>query len=445
MVTSERSLPHAVGIDIGTARTKIAVGRAVGPDPPRVHVLPTVCATGRNGGRSGEAAYALADEPGVQFHDGRAICASGDALFARFLGGLVAGPGSVMGADPGATSLVVAVPDAWVGAVADELRLRLIEHLGFGDVRMVSETLCVAARAADLDGGPQRVRLICDVGVRSVTAAVCVFDGAAVRLLDVESVRLPPHATLDAVLLDRYPAQARARLAHALHEERLRHNHRAQLVLERVGRDPAYAQTPVYFLPNGRTVSGEALADALDAVQTSAADVIDRLWSRTGLSGSDVIVTGGTVFPVVDRVRKAARAEGTVTLDPTGAACGAQWIAAGRVTAADGYPHVLGFAVRLIRHGMLESATVEIAGAVPAPVPLVVIVEPGEELAVRWKPNGRGDWEVVRPAPPVRVPAGTYRVETQTRRSGAASLLLHGQGSARTVTLELPAAPDGGR
>jgi hypothetical protein len=194
-------------------------------------------------------------------------------------------------------------------------------------------------------------------------------------------------------------------------------------------------------------VNADVLAEALAGVEGSAADVVDRLRSRTLVpSGGDVVITGGSVFPpVVDRVRRAARAEGTLTLDPTGAACGAQRIAAGRVSAVDGYPHVLGLAVRRVRHGLLESATLELAGTAAAAGPVALVVEPEEELAVRWKPNGRGDWEVVRPTAPIHVPAGTYRVEARTHRSGAATLVLHGERGARTITVALPAGPDPAR
>ncbi|MBM7771993.1 hypothetical protein JOD54_002197 [Actinokineospora baliensis] len=160
---------NAVGIDIGTARTKIAAAGSVHEcaSPP----LPSGSPTG------------IAEHVSTR---------SAARRLARFLGEVFTG---LVPVDPGGASVVFAVPDRWAvfdehAVVAPEASQTgqafarvLTTEVGFADARLVPGLQCVAA-AQCRPGRPAGALLALDVGASAVDAAVYIVDGVTTRLVD---------------------------------------------------------------------------------------------------------------------------------------------------------------------------------------------------------------------------------------------------------------------
>ncbi|GAA2971269.1 hypothetical protein [Actinokineospora diospyrosa] len=160
---------QAVGIDLGTARTKIAAAGSVHEcaSPP----LSSGSATG------------IAEHVSSR---------SAARRLTRFLGDLFTG---LVPVRPDRASVVFAVPDRWAVFGEDaviapeesqtgrEFTRLLTAEVGFADARLVPGLQCVAA-AQCRPGRPAGALLALDVGASAVDAAVYIVDGMTARLVD---------------------------------------------------------------------------------------------------------------------------------------------------------------------------------------------------------------------------------------------------------------------
>ncbi|MGI5506207.1 hypothetical protein [Lentzea sp. CA-135723] len=380
-----------IGIDIGSARTKVACGDRVWHGP------------------SGADVAALLRE--VVLRD--------------------------CGVRPDGVTAVVAVPDGWTTPGADGTWTEVVEHTsqgvaltrllveraGFGSVRLVPASQCVVAAHGEASG----CVLVCDVGASAVTAAVYACEATTSRLLDSETAASEVRESLR-----RAAGIDQAGLA-AFDEHRCVAAERAVAVLERARTHERYLGTPVY-LPG---VTAEVVLAALRPLATLAAAVVARVLERVGDPVAHVLLTGGNVLgPVEDAVREAVPAPVRV-LAPDQAARGAWRIAAGRATALDGYPHELGIGVRRIVGGLLESTTVPVGGR--APVTVEVESDHSGLVPVRVRIDRQGPWREAGQTEPVRVPRGTYHVTALGRRGGLGAVLLRPAGAGADIVLPLGA------
>ncbi|MCP2300515.1 hypothetical protein [Actinokineospora globicatena] len=161
---------RAVGIDMGTARTKIATAGSVHEcaSPP----------------------LSAGSATGIAEHVATRTAAR---QLAEFLSALFTDLVPVV---PEKASVVLAVPDRWAVFSADKvippassrtgrvLSRVLIDSVGFASARLVPGLQCVAA-AQSRPGRQAGSLLVLDVGASTVDAAVYVLDGPTTRLIDV--------------------------------------------------------------------------------------------------------------------------------------------------------------------------------------------------------------------------------------------------------------------
>ncbi|WP_394617039.1 hypothetical protein JNUCC0626_46765 [Lentzea sp. JNUCC 0626] len=354
------------------------------------------------------------------------------------------------GVAPDGASAVVAVPDEWTAPDVDgtsrertsegvALERLLLDRAGFGSVRLVPVTQCVVAVCGELSGSV----LVCDVGARAVTVAVHACEATTSRPLDSETVSSEVRE-----LLRRAAGVEAAGLA-AFDEHRCQAAGRAGVVLERARTHERYLGTPVY-LPG---VTAEAVLAALRPLATLVGEVVTRVLGRVGEPVTQVLLTGGNVLgPVEEAVREAVAASVHVlgpvenaageavpvhVLAPDAVARGAWRIAAGLATARDDHPHELGIGVRRIVGGLLESVTLPVGGRTP--VTVEVESDHSGQVPVRVRIDRQGPWREAGQAERVRVPRGTYHVTALGRRGGLGAVLLRPAGAGADIVLPLGA------
>ncbi|GGS54779.1 hypothetical protein GCM10010171_57410 [Actinokineospora fastidiosa] len=433
----------ALGLDIGSVRTKAATAGRTG----LWHQPSLVVDTGR-GLWFGSAALTTA--PGATSYD-RLLGAFADSpesgLPGRMLGEYLRW---LLGSRNVALSqarVVVAAPDRWMagdgdtwpsavgaeGAALAELVARLA---GVESVRVVPGSQCVAAGVLPDDGA----LLVCDVGARTVTAAVYACESGATRLLDVEYADTAASG-LPARLAEASRAGASAgdplRWA-ALENERCVRADRARIVLAQAAVRERYRATPV-CLPgrHGGAITADVLVDALDALAELVGTVVGRLVARCAEPLlPDIVVTGGNALGPVPAAALAAacgRASSARVVPPTAAASGALLIATGRARALDGFPHELGLAIRRVRCGLLESAVLPVGESSTPDTEITVPDDHTGPLPVRVRLNREGDWRPAEAVTPVDVRPGRYRVCAMGRRAGLGALLLRPENGADIV------------
>ncbi|SES44552.1 hypothetical protein [Actinokineospora terrae] len=160
---------QAVGIDLGTARTKIATAGSVHEcaSPP----------------------LSAGSATGIAEHGSTRTAAR---RLAVFLGDLFTDLVPVV---PAKASVVLAVPDRWAvfgtdsvispesGRTGQVLLRVLTDAVGFADARLIPGLQCVAAAQAR-PGRAAGALLVLDVGAATVDAAVYILDGPTTRLVD---------------------------------------------------------------------------------------------------------------------------------------------------------------------------------------------------------------------------------------------------------------------
>ncbi|GLY50786.1 hypothetical protein [Lentzea sp. NBRC 102530] len=341
------------------------------------------------------------------------------------------------GVEPDGAAAVVAVPDGWAAEGADgtwteavehtsqgaELARVLTERAGFGSVRLVPVSQCVAAAHGETTG----CVLVCDVGASAVTAAVYACEATTSRLLDSETARSEVRESL------REKAGVEPAGLVAFDEHRCQAAERAVIVLERARTHQRYLGTPVY-LPG---VTAEMVLEALRPLATLAAALVTRVLERVGEPVGHVLLTGGNVLGPVEAAVRAAAGAPVHVLTPDQAARGAWRIAAGRATALDGYPHELGIGVRRIAGGLLESTTIPVGGRTP--VTVEVETDHSGQVPVRVRIDRQGPWREAGQQHRVHVPRGTYHVTALGRRGGLGAVLLRPAGAGADIVLPLGA------
>jgi hypothetical protein len=400
---------NAIGLDIGSVRTKIALdtGAASSWHEPSARTDAALLTAFANAGGTGAPARRLAD----------------------FLRSVLDRPTT-----PRQAAIVVAVPDQWtesadgpwrtapgnspVGAVL--LRV-LTEDVGFASARLVPGTQCVAATDFPAAG----CLLVCDVGAETVGAAVYSRDGDGTRLLDAEHASVAESGLRQALL------GSSAGDAHvvALENERCARGRRAELVLARAAVAERYLGTPVYLAgAHGAALTADVVLAALRPLADLAARVVRRLLARVAEPLlPELLLTGGNAIGPVESAVVAATGGRIATarrLAPSAAAAGALRIATGAAVALDGYPHELGIAIRRIRNGLLESATIAVGETGATPTIVTVDIDETGPLPVLVRVRRTGPWRKTEGAQAVRLPAGRYRVSALGSRAGLGAVLL---------------------
>ncbi len=389
-----------VGLDVGSAWTKIATGAV------EVDVTPT-------------------DLPREAF-----VGAGAPLSLTAFLTRLPR-------AFDGPAALVIAVPDPWLGGsapLADELSRCITESIGVPAPRMVSELLCAAAARP---GPPSDgVQVLCDVGAQSVAAAACARDGAAVRLLAVEHAP-DGAAVVDAALLDvlvgtgAAAAQRRVRLRRALDRARRGHGLRAELLFEHLNRvdarprgraaAEAWRTVPVYPMDGDHRLTLGVVERAARPLAAAVRGVLERLAVRLrGRAPTAVAVTGGARgCPGVGQAVSAVWPDLGVVLCGSGSAArGAYAIAAGRVEAVDQTTPGVRIRARQRSQGVQQNTTIEVA----APRGVLVRAAAATALAMELRDPVDGEWRKAAPGPPV--PAGRLDLGVRDLRGGHVDLVV---------------------
>ncbi|MFE1596840.1 hypothetical protein [Nocardia sp. NPDC058705] len=401
---ADAELVAPVGVDIGTVRTKVAVGNSMARDVPT---------------------------PPALWHNDRI---DGSALRA-----LVTAARSAVAHRSGRSELVVAVPDQWmVGPDAEPLAAveaspqaeRLVAALRteFDVVQPVSRSACLAAFVEDFADG---VGLVCDVGARTVAAAAFVRDGDTVRVFDVESTVIgdvEPTALMLTV-----PS---SRQVTALHAERVERHWRATRVLARAVASPAYRSTPIYLAgAHGGSIDAATVAAALQPVAAAAADVVARLLDRISVPRSvELILTGGNALgPVVAAVRSVVADVRQVV--PGAVALGAARIASGAVRVIGAYPHAVGVVTHRVTHGLLEQLVLTAPVSERTAIALECIEAYEVSSVVRVRPGQQGPWLESATETPISVAPGRYAVFVETRCSPYGALRLRDNDSGDVMTV----------
>ncbi|MEV0544352.1 hypothetical protein [Nocardia salmonicida] len=395
----------ATGVDIGTARTKLALG-------PTHHIWdgPT---------------------PDDLWRDGH--------VDVKSLRTVLATAATANAMNPPRSGLGIAVPDHWMirghddplsTAASTPRGKDLIAALGteFGQVHPVARSACLAAGLTDATDG---VGLLCDVGAGTVDAAAFIRDGDTVRIFDVESAQVGTEEPTSLML----PSPSRAQVA-ALHDERVARSWRATRVLARAERFSAYQDTPVYLAGrHGGHIDARTVATALGPIGQLAATVVGRLLARIEVAEAvPLSVAGGNALgPVIAALRSVfATAVGSIAAGSV--ATGAARIAAGSVRVIGGYPYVIGVLSHHVHRGLLEPTV--LAAPLSERIPLEIeCVEPQSMSSIiRVRPEATGPW--IRPDfdETKAVPPGHYQVYVQTRRASFGVLLLREKGSGNVLT-----------
>ncbi|MCX4750120.1 hypothetical protein OG455_32175 [Kitasatospora sp. NBC_01287] len=279
----------------------------------------------------------------------------------------------------------------------------------FPPPRLLRPAVAVLALLRHDGGAQQGTWAVCELGAAAVEITVCSL--APHRLTVLRTVRRRPHggygaafddAVTDAVtdaathavtdaVTDAGPGGADAASLAALGQalgapgagERL------DLSLARAELDPArHDDTPVLWL-RGREVPAGILRRALLPLR----EELRQALAEATIDALPTVVVGGAARLAALR-RQAGGTGGCVELpggvDPALAAVlGASLVAAGRVDAADRYPHALVIGTRRVRHGRLTSAELTLCppGALVPAAPAVFACEGGRPVAV----GGAGD------------------------------------------------------
>ncbi|MFD7825993.1 hypothetical protein [Kitasatospora sp. NPDC059803] len=263
----------------------------------------------------------------------------------------------------------------------------------FAPPRLLRPAVAVLALLRHNGGAQQGTWAVCELGAVAVEVTVCSLTPH--RLTVLRTVRRPPHggygAAFDAAVTGAGPGGADAASLAALGQalgapgagERL------DLSLARAELDPArHDDTPVLWLGD-REVPAGILRRALLPLR----EELRQALAEAAVGALSTIVVGGAARLAALR-RQVGEPGGCVELpvgvDPALAAVlGASLVAAGRVDAADRYPHALVIGTRRVRHGRLTSADLTLCppGALVPAAPAVFAREGGRPVAV----GGAGD------------------------------------------------------
>lgn len=327
---------------------------------------------------------------------------------------------------PGVERVGVAVPD---GAGSDADLGRSLAALGIRAPVFVRGVLCAAAaywqrQPQPVDAG---VHVVCDLGARTSTVAVCAVERSGVRLL--EAVHAPSPGLTFGV-----PGEWLA-------EQVILRARRSELVLGRAAQQDRYRETPVFYA-NGRLVTAGVVLRAVLPLAEVAGGLAAQL--RTTVDDrSDLVLCGAFAAspPVWAAVITAVGQRSVVGLDAAALARGARLVAAGEVRAQADHPHTVGLAVRRIRAGRLESSilTVAEAGKSSSAAVTIEVARAMPSIPVLVRTRGEGPWRTLPAESPV--PVGEYRAELRMGRTATGVLVLRPAAGGAEIECVLPDEP----
>ncbi|WP_067460666.1 hypothetical protein [Actinomadura macra] len=319
---------------------------------------------------------------------------------------------------PGAISgMTVTVPESWLDGTAEgarayeRLRRTVLEELGWPRVTWLSQAACVAAEA--LHRAPDRPEagpvLVCDLGARMVSSALCTADGRTLRVTSVAVAEGGGHA-FDSAVAATYTGPPPAVGFPALFDgARTRHGRRAAVVLPRAWTHPRYRDAPVYRIGDTDLTAG-TLITAFSSTATALKDVVTRALSGSTAPATIAVAGRFGVFPLVSRVLldELSPSAPPLVLGPAAAVRGALRIASGGLSVAEPARPTVSLPLHRIRHGLLEVREVPLDPSVDFAVQdgypvLVEVSGPPTPFGVRV--DGR---EVTVHLP--ELPPGPYRV-----------------------------------
>lgn len=440
--------PVRVAVDLGAARTKVAVSAGTVFGFMSERTVP------------GDAGDSGGGHPQV----------NGDFLGAL----LIDGDGSVQSAFGTIDSLVLAVPDAWyepeVGGVWARERLWRVVHeqLGMPLFGFVGQSVAAAAFLAqaptshEQPAGPMTI-LVCDVGASTVSAALCELAGPSVRLLDVQIREIRDGAATGSAFerdvlraamtqlgqpVPDHTTSRYARLVQSLDDALVRQHRRAWIALDRAQQQARYRQTPVFEV--GAPVApawitaGEVIGCFAPVAEGLAATiaVLDERHGPVLAKIQKLALTGGLgAFPLArDAAVRALEATArrqppeVSVLDAHAIARGALAVSEGLVDAVDRQAYAVSLPVHRIVAGRLVGERMSLVDAGEAALPevthngepFVVEVIGGPYVPALHVDIARkgGRWKHASIAPDRPVPPGRYRVSVWPTRDGPGGLAL---------------------
>ncbi|QXJ22429.1 hypothetical protein AGRA3207_003425 [Actinomadura graeca] len=320
---------------------------------------------------------------------------------------------------PGAISgMTVTVPEAWLDGTAEgvrayeRLRRTVLEELGWPRVTWLGQAACVAAEA--LHRGPARRPdagpvLVCDLGARTVGAALCDTGGRTLRVTSV-AVAEGGGTAFDTAVAASYTGPPPAAGFSALFDgARTRHGRRAAVVLPRAWTHPRYREAPVYRIGDTDITAG-TLITAFSSTAATLKDVVARALSGAAPPATIAVAGRFGVFPLVSRVLldELSPPEPPLVLGPAAAVRGALRIASGGLSVAEPARPAVTLPLYRIKHGLMEVREVPLDPsadfAVQDGYPMLVEVT-GTTAPFDVRVDGRD--VTVRPPD---LPPGPYRV-----------------------------------
>ncbi|MFD0684385.1 hypothetical protein [Actinomadura fibrosa] len=380
----------AVALDAGSASTRLALG---GPGaPPVVESRPTP--------------------------------SGGYAVFLSKLleAGRARAPGAIAG-------MTVTVPDAWLDGTPEgirayeRLRRTVLDELGWPRVSWAGQAGCVAAEAMRTRPGEGPL-LVCDLGARTVSAALCTMSGGTAML---EAVAVTERGrggglAFDTAVEAAVPAARTGDFAAMFAGVRARQGRRAAVVLPRAWTHPRYRDTPVYRIGEMDLTAG-TLIDAFAGTAAALKDVVERVG---GTAPATVAIAGRFgVFPLVGRfLTDLLDLTGPpLVLGPSAAVRGALRIAAGEIEVSPPERPSVALPLHRVRHGLLEVRDVPLDPsadfAVQDGLPVLIEVPAESPGPFHVQVDGR-DVAVRLPA----LPPGPYRVGLRPSHACAGVLVL---------------------
>lgn len=263
---------------------------------------------------------------------------------------------------PGAISgLTVTVPGSWLDGTAEgvrayeRLRGTILDELGWPRVGWLDQAGCVAAEAVARRARPDGPVLVCDLGARTVGAALCAVDGASLRVTSVAVAGRDRGAGLafDAAVAG--AASPVEGFADLFAGARTRHGRRAAVVLPRAWTHPRYREAPIYQVGDEQ-ISAGTLIGAFAGTAETLTDVVRRALAGAEPPATVAVAGRFGVFPLVSRVLadELEPAEPPMVLGPAAAVRGALRIASGERALAPADRPAVTLPLHRIRHGLLE-------------------------------------------------------------------------------------------
>ena len=197
--------------------------------------------------------------------------------------------------------------------------------------------------------------LVCDLGARTVSVALCATDGRALRVTSV-AVAGGGGRAFDATVAASLPGTSPVGgFSTWFDGARTRHGRRAAVVLPRAWTHPRYREAPVYQI-GGTTITAGTLIAAFSSTAATLTDVVTRVLGGSPAPATVAIAGSFGVFPLVSRVLldELALPEPPRVLGPAAAVRGALRIASAGLSVVEPDRPAVRLPLHRIKHGLME-------------------------------------------------------------------------------------------